>query len=282
MKFDSCIRCNNVTKDEIHLCFFCGSEIKQNLKLCNDCTQWKCPKCGKCYCDGTNIEKKTLEDIYNTYCLNELKLLDFDSIKNISGDETILQNANKELKYCSSKLVRLNMGCGLDLKKGYINVDLQDIKNDDPSITFIKSDCGNLSFIRDRTIDEVYANQLLEHIHPLNIKEILYEWRRVLKIGGILRIVFPDFEKVIEDYGKCKNLETVKEFMSFLVLNYVVLDTTQQQDKVRDIFPHKSLMTTRFLTILLESEGFGVLNVNEQYQDRRYSTEIIAERILRD
>ena len=69
--------------------------------------------------------------------------------------------------------------------------------------------------------------------------------------------------------------------MNFMVLNYVVLNTTQQSDKIRSIFPHKSLQTIKFLTILLESEGFKILQVNN-YSDRKYSTEIISERLLRD
>ena len=280
MKFDKCVRCNDVSSDEYHVCYFCGEKVEQKLNLCPNCSQWKCPKCGKCYCDGTSKEKRTLQRIYETYCCNELALLNFTDISVFEGDENIAANAKKELAYCSSKLVRLNMGCGLDLKEGYINIDTQDIMLEKP-YKFVKSDCGNLTFLRDRSVDEIYANQLLEHIHPLNIKEVLYEWRRVLKIGGIVRIIFPDFEKVIEYYEKCRRLETVKEFMDFLVLNYVVLDTTQQQDKVRDVYPHKSLMTDRFLTVLLESEGFGIIDIHD-FEDRRYSTEIIAERVLRD
>jgi predicted SAM-dependent methyltransferase len=290
VKFNQCIRCNDVSKEEKHVCFFCGEEVKQTISLCPDCAQWKCPKCGKCYCSGNIFQKMFLEYIYKNYCCNQLNLLNFTEIKlpnwdvsldTIDSVKGMIKYANQELTYCSSKLVRLNVGCAMDLKKGYTNVDIQDLKIDDPNIKFVQSDCGKLSFLRDRSVDLVYANQLLEHIHPLDIKEILYEWRRVLKIGGILRIVFPDFEKVIEDYQKCKEFNTTKDFMNFMVLNYVVLNTTQQSDKIRSIFPHKSLQTIKFLTILLESEGFKILQVNN-YSDRKYSTEIISERLLRD
>lgn len=176
---------------------------------------------------------------------------------------------------------KLNIGCGLDFQEGYLNIDIQDLSETCPKgYQFRQSECNKLSFIMDRSIEEVYVNQLCEHIHPLDIKETLAEWRRVLKIGGILRIVFPDFDKVIEHYQECKELKTTEDFMNFLTLNYVTLCSTQGT-RVNTLYPHKSLLTVKFVSVLLESEGFEIATVNNS-SERRYSTEIVAKRVLKD
>ena len=50
------------------------------------------------------------------------------------------------------------------------------------------------------SIDVVYHSHLLEHLDKDNAKIFLLEVRRVLKLGGIQRIVVPDLEKACRDY----------------------------------------------------------------------------------
>lgn len=178
-------------------------------------------------------------------------------------------------------MIKLNIGCGLDFLPDYFNIDIQDVGKICPGdCKFVQSSCNKLPFA-DRSVDEIYANQLLEHIHPLDIKEILAEWRRVLKIDGVLRIVFPDFDKVVGIYqSNCGDLSTTEQFMQYLELNYITL-CSSQSDRVNTSYPHKSLLTSKFLTILLESEGFAIDKIVLS-SDRRCSTEIISKRVLRD
>lgn len=48
----------------------------------------------------------------------------------------------------------------------------------------------------DETADLIYACHLIAYFDREEIKPILAEWKRVLKIGGILRLATPDFEKM--------------------------------------------------------------------------------------
>jgi len=85
-------------------------------------------------------------------------------------------------------MIRLNVGCGEDLKKDYINVDLHCEKAD------VKADARYLPF-DDCSAIEVFASHLIEHFPPHETVTVLTEWIRVLRPGGILTLIYPDTEK---------------------------------------------------------------------------------------
>lgn len=58
-----------------------------------------------------------------------------------------------------------------------------------------KGDCRDLGFLCDETLDWLYSSHLIEDFLYPEIREILTEWRRVLKPGGLLITLAPD-EKV--------------------------------------------------------------------------------------
>lgn len=80
---------------------------------------------------------------------------------------------------------KLNLGCGKNIKKGWINVDIQSAPGIDKSFDFSKMPYP----FENNEFDEILINHVLEHIpNPLNvIKEI---WR-VSKNGAKIRIVVP-------------------------------------------------------------------------------------------
>lgn len=72
-------------------------------------------------------------------------------------------------------LLKLNLGCGIFYKPGYINVDLFE-----KSIADQIYDVRHLSF-EDNSVDEIEASHILEHFDVIQIPYILSEWLRVLK-----------------------------------------------------------------------------------------------------
>ena len=83
--------------------------------------------------------------------------------------------------------IKLNLGCGNDIKAGYINIDkYNNTKNAD-----LNCDFENLPFI-DGGVDEIYASHIFEHISFLNVYSVIDEWKRVLRIGGVLEIRVPN------------------------------------------------------------------------------------------
>ncbi len=91
--------------------------------------------------------------------------------------------------------MKLHLGCGKLKLEGFINIDLDETAD-------IVHDIKNLKIFEDESISEIYASHCLEHFSRREIVNILLEWKRVLKVGGILRIAVPDLESCIKLYNE--------------------------------------------------------------------------------
>jgi SAM-dependent methyltransferase len=89
----------------------------------------------------------------------------------------------------------LNLGCGthrhpawrnLDLLPGASDVEQHDLRRPLP--------------FQDASFDAVYHSHVLEHLTPDDGERLLQECVRVLRPGGILRIVVPDLEAIARAY----------------------------------------------------------------------------------
>lgn len=100
--------------------------------------------------------------------------------------------------------MKLHLGCGNKYLEGYKHVDLLEL----PHIDYVTS-IDNLSMIEDNSVDEIYACHVLEHTGRLKVDEVLKEWNRVLKKGGVLRIAVPNFEAIVEEYKENRDLEKI-------------------------------------------------------------------------
>ena len=82
---------------------------------------------------------------------------------------------------------RLNLGCGFDLREGYLNVDLQDFHGPD-----LVGDVRDLAMLPSDTFDEIFAFDVLEHLPRSDTAKALDEWARLLRPGGTLRLETSD------------------------------------------------------------------------------------------
>jgi len=106
---------------------------------------------------------------------------------------------------------KINLGCGIDLQPGFINVDLYDEKDlrEGKGVLskakvrgkYLKSDVRKLPF-EDDYADYIIASEILEHIPLQDLNNTLREWVRVLKPGGKMIITCPDFDQVARDWLK--------------------------------------------------------------------------------
>lgn len=79
--------------------------------------------------------------------------------------------------------VKLNLGCGRDLRKGYVNVDRR------PPVDLI-FDLDSLPWpFASDSVDEIYMSHILEHLKEPKLA--LRECHRILKPGGLLEIRVP-------------------------------------------------------------------------------------------
>ncbi len=94
----------------------------------------------------------------------------------------------------------LNIGCGDRVYTEYpfghkcINVDERDLSNVDEIM-----DVRKLNF-SDNHFDYILASDIIEHFKISETKDVLTEWKRVLKIGGIMEFRMPNLRAICKKY----------------------------------------------------------------------------------
>tara|TARA_A100001515_G_C4585472_1_gene214337 strand:- start:188 stop:769 length:582 start_codon:yes stop_codon:yes gene_type:complete len=91
--------------------------------------------------------------------------------------------------------IKLHVGCGKRHLPGFVHIDQDDL----PHIDHCR-DISDLSIYDDNTVDEIYSCGVVVYFDRVEIVEVLKEWRRVLKPGGVLRTSIADFEKMVQVY----------------------------------------------------------------------------------
>lgn len=82
---------------------------------------------------------------------------------------------------------KLNLGCGNDIWKGWVNLDMMDVAGAD-----VIHNLDDFPYpFKDNTFDKIVANNLIEHLHEPN--EFIKELWRIGKDGCEIEIVTPHF-----------------------------------------------------------------------------------------
>lgn len=145
--------------------------------------------------------------------------------------------------------VKLNLGCGLDIREGYINIDVRKVH---PKILVLDLEKELLKPFPDNSAEEIIAKDFIEHLSWRIVEDFLRDCYRVLKSGGRMYIQVPDLEaiakKVILDpnfkYGELEGWKAI----SFWVYGAGDYETNF----------HKTGFTIPTLKKLLETIGFTV------------------------
>jgi predicted SAM-dependent methyltransferase len=81
---------------------------------------------------------------------------------------------------------RLNLGCGYDLRQGYLNIDIHAFH--DPNLV---ADITDLHMLPEQAYREIMAQDVLEHLPRTATVAVLREWNRLLVIGGTMHLRLP-------------------------------------------------------------------------------------------
>jgi predicted SAM-dependent methyltransferase len=95
---------------------------------------------------------------------------------------------------------KLNVGCGIKFHPEWVNVDMVSYS---PQVKVVDLTKG-IPF-PDNSFEVVYHSQVLEHIPKEKAADFIKECYRVLKPNGIMRIVVPDLENIVDEYKRLLN-----------------------------------------------------------------------------
>jgi SAM-dependent methyltransferase len=121
----------------------------------------------------------------------------------------------------------LNVGCGDHYHREWCNVE---IASRDPTV--ILHDIRRGLPFEDGYFDAVYHSHVLEHLTARDGEHFLYECLRVLRPGGILRIVVPDLEIIAALY--LEKLRRANEHRQDTVADYCWMKLELLDQMVRE------------------------------------------------
>ena len=147
----------------------------------------------------------------------------------------------------NKKKLKLNLGCGGRLLEDYVNIDSVGFGDKDSGRFTTQMDVRSLEY-SDDTVDEILAEFVLEHIPYFEVAETIWEWWRVLKPGGTLKIMVPDFDIICREW--------LDGNLSYHMLHCQLFNSPIINPK--KITPHYNAFNKTFLRELLEQEGFEI------------------------
>lgn len=192
-------------------------------------------------------------------------------------------------------LKSLNLGCGLSVAPGWINIDNSPNARlaKYPLLRKVLWKLGLLSELHyavkwpasvvtcdlrkrlpyaDSTIDYVYTSHFLEHLSQSAAQKLLVEVFRVMKPGGLLRVVVPDLAIAVRQYvaatqANPHDANAATEFLHFLQLS---------RPGTRD--PHLWMYDAPSLAAMLHDCGFIKAVVCEYKKGRMPDCDILDNR----
>jgi len=100
--------------------------------------------------------------------------------------------------------MNLHLGCDKRYIPGFVHIDLADYPHIDH-----RHDIRSLPMIHSDTADLIYVCHAFEYFDRVEVADVLHEWRRVLRTGGILRLAVPDFESLVHVYKRYGDLSLI-------------------------------------------------------------------------
>ena len=140
---------------------------------------------------------------------------------------------------------KLNLGCGLDYKHGWINIDA--VAEVHPDLIH---DLNKPLPFENESVSEILAQDILEHFTKEDVVRVVEEISRVLSINGKLMVRIPNIDDIIERFSSDKE-----------VRNEFLYGTTSETG----VFgAHKVGFTAQSIVALMLESGLMVERIEKQ------------------
>jgi predicted SAM-dependent methyltransferase len=150
--------------------------------------------------------------------------------------------------------LRLNLGSGERPLRGFVNVDTL---AEAPGVDVVADVTERLPF-EDASAELIYAVHLLEHVATDRVPQVLTDWHRVLRSGGVLLIAVPDLDAIAR--------VLIERSGWFTPPHNPWLGAIYGGQKDEWDF-HKTGFTAPGLAHLLEDAGFGEVRRVERFEE---------------
>jgi len=148
--------------------------------------------------------------------------------------------------------MKLNLCCGDDVRKGYLNIDIRKTR---PEVLVIDLEKELLRHFPENSVDEVIARDCVEHITWRRVEDLLKDVFRVLKSGGKAYIQVPDLEAI------AKKIILNPDFKHGDLSGWKAISYWVYGGQDYEYNYHKAGFTIPTLKKLLESIGFKVVDI---------------------
>lgn len=102
--------------------------------------------------------------------------------------------------------LKVHLGAGPINLQGWVNIDARNASH-----IHLQSSGFDLNEFSDGALTEIYMCHVLEHFSFEETNAVIKIMQRKLKVGGVLRLSVPDFDKLVEIYqASGNNLELIK------------------------------------------------------------------------
>ncbi len=177
-------------------------------------------------------------------------------------------------------MLKLNLGCGLRTPDGWLNADywIGARLRKTPVLGFLtkpffKADWNDSVVLQDltakwqwsdNTVDVVYSSHTIEHLWREDGEHFMAEAFRVLKPGGVLRVIVPDLNRFVERYlqGEFKSTEFVKKLSVIPFSRNDSWYARMFSSYFR--FPHKCMYDLDDMKALIENAGFEITSTSAE------------------
>jgi len=144
----------------------------------------------------------------------------------------------------NSPVPRVHLGCAYTILPGWVNVDLFGRVPADVSLDVTRP----LPF-RNASIDAIFTEHMVEHLTYEEAFRLARECARVLRPGGVLRVVVPDFARYARSYFG--DDDTIDRMQAGRLTRLVGLASTVYGSS------HRSIWDGETLTAVLERAGLS-------------------------
>lgn len=104
------------------------------------------------------------------------------------------------------KGLKVNIGCGSNIKPGFVNIDLRDILGPEidpeshPKAMFINYDLRLGLPLEDDSCNFIYSSHFFEHLDYADGLRLMRDCYRALRSGGVFRMVLPNLKPDFDAY----------------------------------------------------------------------------------